>query len=227
MSRVLVIAPHADDEVLGVGGTICRLSSEGHEVTVAILTGHGEEPHPHWPKSHWDHVRAEANHAHQLLGVHRTIYRELPAVLVPDLPVHQVNQVVLEVFEEVRPDILFIPFLFDLHYDHRRISYACNVAWRPTSEMGRNIREIYMYETLSETHWNIHQCEGGFLPTVHCDISGVFLTRKLEALAAFKSQIRPFPDARSLEGVEALAKMRGCTIGTNAAEAYVLVRKII
>lgn len=227
MRRVLVVAPHADDEVLGVGGTIARLSSEGDEVTVAILTGHGEDPHPHWPKSHWDEVRAEAGRAHRVLGVQETIYRELPAALVADQPVYQVNRVVLEVFEAVRPEILFIPFLFDLHYDHRRIGYACNVAWRPTSEMGRNIREIYMYETLSETHWNIHQCEGGFLPNVHSDISGVFLTRKLEALAEFKSQIRPFPDARSIEGVEALAKMRGCTIGTHAAEAFVLVRQII
>jgi LmbE family N-acetylglucosaminyl deacetylase len=60
MSKVLVIAPHADDEVLGVGGTISRLSLEGHKVVVAILTGHGEVPHPIWPKDIWDIVRAEA-----------------------------------------------------------------------------------------------------------------------------------------------------------------------
>lgn len=227
MARILVVAPHADDEVLGVGGTIARFSDEGHEVTVAILTGHGEQAHPLFTRETWDVVRAEAVEAHRVLGVHATVFRELPAVLVPEVPVYQVNQVVQSLFAELRPEILFVPFLYDLHYDHRQLNYACNVAWRPTSEVGRAIREIYMYETLSETHWNIHQSEGGFLPDVYIDISGKHLERKLESLAKFKSQIRPFPDPRSLEGIEALAKLRGCSMGMRAAESFMMVRKLI
>ncbi len=226
MSRILIIAPHADDEVLGVGGSIARFSSEGHKVFVAVLTGHGESPHPIWPKEHWSLIRSEALEAHRILGVEDTLFKELPAVLVPDKPVYEVNRIVGMAIEEIQPEILFIPFLYDLHRDHREIVYAANVAWRPIKEVGKMIREIYMYETLSETHWNIHQQEGGFLPNAYIDISGENLRKKLQALSKYQSQIREFPDARSLEGVEALAKFRGCSVGIAAAEAFILVRKI-
>lgn len=226
MSRVLIIAPHADDEVLGVGGSIARLCSEGHEVVVAILTGHGANPHPLWTEDIWDVVRSEALEAHKILGVERTIFKELPAALVPDLPGYQVNRLVDEVINEVCPEMLFVPFLYDLHRDHREITYAASVAWRPTNEAGKKIKEIYMYETLSETHWNIHQQEGGFLPNYFVDISGDYLESKLKAMSTFKSQLQNFPAARSLEGIEALAKFRGCSVGVAAAESFVLVRKI-
>jgi LmbE family N-acetylglucosaminyl deacetylase len=227
MARILVVAPHADDEVLGIGGTIARRSIQGDEVIVAVMTGHGVGRHPLWSKETWNIVRAEAAEAHAMLGVSRTIYRELPAVLVPDQPVHEINRVVSDLFNEVRPEILYIPFLYDMHYDHRCLVYACNVAWRPSSSTGKAIREIYMYETLSETHWNIHQQEGGFLPNVYVDISGDFLEKKKRAFSCFTSQIQTFPDARSVEGIDVLAKWRGCTVGLSAAEAFCLVREII
>jgi len=226
MLRVLVIAPHADDEVLGVGATIARFNKEGHKVFVAIMTGHGDAPHPIWPKDTWDTVRKEAVMAHDILGVHKTVFRELPAALLPEQPIYKINKVIDELINEIQPSILFIPFIFDLHRDHREISYAANVAWRPTGNTGKTIKEIYMYETLSETHWNIHQLEGGFLPNVYFDISGEYLQKKLQALEKYTSQIRKFPDARSLEALESLAKFRGCTIGVEAAEAFILVRKI-
>ena len=226
MARVLAIAPHADDEVLGLGGTISRLNAEGHEVIVAIMTGHGEKPHPIWPKEMWDTVRSEALEAHKILGVKKTLFRDLPAAIVSDQSIFHVNKIVDEIIKDIEPDRIFIPFLYDLHRDHREIVYSASVAWRPTGEVGKKIKEIYMYETLSETHWNIQQQEGGFLPNFFVNISGDYIQKKLDALSIYKSQIRDFPDARSLEAVEALAKFRGCTIGVHAAEAFVLVRKI-
>lgn len=227
MSKILVIAPHADDEVLGIGGTIARLSLEGHNIIVAILTGHGELPHPIWPKDMWDVIRSEALEANKVLGVQTTLFREIPAALVADQPTFQVNKIVEEIMEEIKPEVLFIPFLYDLHRDHRVIVYSACVAWRPVGKIGKGIKEIYMYETLSETHWNIHQQEGGFLPNVFVNISGKHLEKKIKALSMYKSQIRDFPDSRSLEGVEALAKFRGCSVGVEAAEAFVLARKFI
>lgn len=226
MARILVIAPHADDEVLGLGGTIARLNEEGNEIIVAIMTGHGEHPHPIWPEEMWKTVRKEALEAHKILGVKKTIFRELPAAIVSDQSIFHVNKIVDEVIREIEPDQLFIPFLYDLHRDHREIVHSASVAWRPTGKAGKNIKEIYMYETLSETHWNIQQQEGGFLPNFFVNISKGYLQKKMDALSIYKSQIRDFPDARSVEAIEALAKFRGCMIGVNAAEAFILVRKI-
>lgn len=225
MSKILIVSPHADDETFGVGGTIARRDKEGHEVVVAIMTGHGEGEHPLWPRKNWDIVRNEAKKAHKVLGISKTLFFELPAVLVPEQPTYKKNQIILDVINEVGPDVLYLPFLFDLHKDHRELVYSCNVAWRPVSAAGKNIKEIYMYETISETHWNIQPQEAGFFPNTWVNIAD-FLERKIKALQCFESQIQKFPNTRSIEAVKALATWRGTTVGLPAAEAFILVRKL-
>jgi LmbE family N-acetylglucosaminyl deacetylase len=223
---VLVVAPHADDETLGAGGSIARFAQAGHEVTVAVMTGHGKGKHPLWPQRVWDAVRGEAREAHAALGVRNVIYREIPAACVAEHAGWKLNRDASEILEEVQPDLLFVPFALDLHRDHREIFSAFSVAWRPISDIARGVREIYAYETLSETHWNVPYIEQGFFPNVHVDISDTLET-KLRALACFKTQIRKAPATRSLQAARAQAVWRGAQIGAEAAEAFVLVRRII
>lgn len=225
--KVLVVAPHADDEVLGMGGTIARFADEGHNVYVAIMTGHGEEgEHPIYPREEWEKIRAEAQKAHEILHVKETLYREIPAVLVAETPSWKVNKITEDLLAEVRPDVLYLPFQFDMHRDHREIFHSFSVAYRPNSEVGKSIRGIYSYEVMSETHWSSPYLEPGFIPNAWSDISG-HLEKKVAALECFKSQMRAFPDARSIEGVEALAKWRGALAGFHAAEAFVQIRAIL
>ncbi len=224
--KILVISPHADDETIGMGGTIAQHTHKGHHVTVAILTGHGDDgPHPLWPAKMWDTIRAEARRACAVLGVNELLFREIPAALVADQPVWKVNQVTKEVIEKVRPDVLYVPFPYDLHKDHREVFHSASVAWRPSSEVGRGIRDIYCYEVQSETHWNAPYLEPGFLPTCWINIDDT-LPQKLKALRCYKSQIRPAPDARSIEAIRALATWRGSQMGMKAAEAFVTIRTI-
>jgi LmbE family N-acetylglucosaminyl deacetylase len=225
-SRILVVAPHADDETLGAGGTIGRFAANGHHVTVAVMTGHGEGEHPLWSADVWDTVRGEAREAHAALGVKEVIYREIPAACVAQYPTWKLNREAADVLDQVRPEVLLVPFALDLHKDHREIFNAFAVAWRPNSPAGRAVREIYAYETLSETHWSVPYVEQGFLPNVHIDISATLET-KLRALACYKSQICPAPATRSLEAARAQAVWRGAQIGVAAAEAFVLIRRII
>src|SRR5262245_62042513 len=147
--RVLAIAPHADDETLGVGGTLARHAAEGDEVHVAVVTGHGDEPHPLWPRSLWDGIRAEAARAMEVLGVRGLHFAELPAALVADRPVHEVNRVIGALVEKLQPEVLYVPFLYDLHKDHREVFHAASVAWRTSSATGRHIRAVYCYEVQS------------------------------------------------------------------------------
>ena len=223
--KILVVSPHADDETIGMGGTIARYAKEGHKVTVAVMTGHGDdEPHPIWHRSLWDTIRTEAKEAYSVLHVKEIIYEEIPAAMVADQPVWKLNKITENVVNRVCPDILYVPFPFDLHKDHRELFHSFSVAWRPNSEIGRNIKEVYTYEVLSETHWNFSYVEQGFLPNVWVDISD-YLNQKLEALRCFKSQMKPAPHNRSLQAAEALAIWRGSQMGVTAAEAFVLVRK--
>lgn len=224
--RVLVVAPHADDESLGCGGSIARHLDAGDRVDVVVMTGPGAEtPNPIGPASLWERVRAEAGAAMRALGGAGIEFRELPAVRVADIASHIVNRECFEVLDRYRPSILYVPFPFDLHDDHRRLFHAFSVAWRTTSAAGAGVRRVLAYETVSETHWNAPYLEAGFVPHVWADISRQ-IERKVEALTCYESQMNPFPHARSIEAVRSLAKWRGSQVSVAAAEAFVLIREL-
>lgn len=220
---ILVIAPHADDETLGMGGTIARFAAEGREVTVAVMTGPGAEPHPIWPHEYWDTIRAEAAQAAKVLGVNRLEFEELPAVCVPDLPVHVLNTTVSEMIARVDPEELYLPYYHDLHGDHSAIAYAALVHARAYLERGRGIRLLAMYETPTETHLFPGQLAPPFAPNFWVDVSETIET-KLGAWDCYRSQHQEGATPRSAEAVRALAVMRGAEIGVAAAEAFMLLR---
>lgn len=218
---VVVLAPHPDDEVLGVGGTIARLSSEGRDVHVVIVTRGGP---PLFDEAFIERGRAEAREAHEVLGVKETIFLDgFPAALLDTVPQSTLNAGVREAIDALEPELLFIPFPGDLHIDHRKIAEAALVAARPNRSHG--IRTVLAYEALSETNWSAPGT-AGFSPNVFVDIAA-HLETKLEAMGRFASQLRPFPHERSLEALRALALGRGATAGMRAAEAFVLVRSLV
>ena len=218
---VLVFAPHPDDEVLGVGGTIANLAAQGHRVVVCI-TSKGQARH--FSPEQVETVRREAARAHELLGVSETHFLDqLPAAYLDTVPQAEVNGALAEVMQKVAPTTLFLPFLGDIHLDHQIIFNAAMVAARPNGATVPS--RIYAYETLSETNWNAPLLTPGFLPTAFFDITGT-LEVKLAAMRAYSSQLRDFPNERSLESITALAQLRGSTVNLRAAEAFVLVREV-
>ncbi|GET41767.1 PIG-L deacetylase family protein [Microseira wollei] len=215
--KILVIAPHTDDEVLGVGGTMARLAALGAEVCVAIMTqGYSAEE--------IECDRREALAAHQLLGVKQTIFLPLPAANLDSIPHRDINRHLNEVIQNIQPEILYIPFTGDLHVDHQRVFLSALVAARPNHPGAP--RAIYAYETLSETNWNAPYLAPNFVPNVFVDISD-YLEMKIQAMQLYASQIKPFPNERSEESLRALATLRGSTVSCFAAEAFVLVREIV
>lgn len=219
--RVLVIAPHPDDEVLGVGGTIVRLSREGHEIYIAIVTKGEPEL---FSSSLIKQGREEAMKCHELLGVKETCFMDFPAARLDTVQHHRLNLAFSELISKVSPAVVFLPFSHDMHKDHRLVCESALVALRPV--VADSVRDILCYETLSETNWNIPSGAEGFAPNVFVDISE-FLECKLQAAELYGSQMKVFPHERSIEAISYLAKLRGATIGKNAAEAFVQVRRII
>lgn len=219
--RVLIIAPHPDDEVLGCGGTIAKLSAQGHEVFVAIAT---KARPPLFSEEFVAQGRQEAKQAHELLGVKETIFCDLPAAALDTTEHSRVNQEMDRLLKDIKPTELFIPFIGDMHLDHQHIFLSSLVAARPNQAIFP--RKILSYETLSETNWNAAYLTPGFQPNVFIDISEQ-LQIKLNAFACYASQVKAFPHERSLVALEALAKLRGATVFCKAAEAFVLIREII
>lgn len=219
--NILVIAPHADDEILGVGGTIARYVSEGNQIYVCIAS-RGYEPT--FSNELVEKVLKEANNSHNLLGIKKTYYLNFPASMLEKSERNELNEKLFEVIKEVRPDIVFIPHFGDMQQDHKVIAKAAMVVLRPKYE--HKVPIIYSYETLSETEWNIPHAANTFIPNVYVDISN-YMNAKLEAMKEYQSQLDIFPNPRSLEVLEALAKYRGSAIHVKAAEAFALIRQII
>ena len=218
--KELYFAPHPDDEILGCGGTMAKHIKNGDEVYVCVVTKGVE---PLFNKNVIEQTRAEQRSAHEYLGVKETVYLDFPAVMLEEEHRYIINQRILEVVDRIKPDNVYIPHFGDMQKDHAIVSESVLVAVRP--KYAFKVKRVYSYETLSETEWNIPHVTNAFLPNYYIDISDT-LSDKLNALAKFQSQISDFPNPRSLEAAEALAKLRGSTILTSAAEAFCLVREI-
>lgn len=223
--RILVIAPHADDETLGMGATIALRVAAGDDVTVAVLTGPGDAPHPLWPPGTWETIRGEASHAMESLGVGDLLFSNLPAALVRETATHIVNEVVASVIDKVQPDELYLPYFHDLHQDHAAIAYAGLVQARPYLARGSRIKLVAMYETPTETHLFPPALAPSFSPNLWVDVSAT-IEAKLQAWACYASQHHSGRTPRSPEAVAALATVRGAEIGCDAAEAFIVLRLI-
>ena len=218
--RVLVIAPHPDDEIIGVGGTIAKRAKDGDEVYVCVVT---KGKSPLFNDEFIEQGRKECRKADKKLGVKETIFLDFPAVMLETVPRYEFNGKISEVVNSIKPDEVYIPHRGDMQMDHQMVVDATMVAVRPR---GNNYpKRVYAYETLSETGWNIPNIVNEFIPTVYEDITDTYEV-KLEAMAIFESQLSAFPEARSIGAIKALAKYRGATVSVKAAEAFSLVREV-
>ncbi len=221
MKRVLVFAPHPDDEIIGVGGTIIKNIACGNEVFVAVVT---KGQPPLFREDGVAAVQAATKACHAALGITSTFFLDLPAVMLEEQHRYEINQKILDTVKAASPDEVYIPHVGDMQKDHQIVAEACMVALRPKYRFAPS--KIYAYETLSETGWNIPNIQNEFIPNAYVDISEQ-LEGKLRAMKqCYASQIEAFPAARSLEAIEALARFRGAVMNLKAAEAFMLVREI-
>lgn len=203
--RVLVVAPHPDDEVLGCGGTIARHVADGDTVDVLIVT-RGDSS---YDQTMIDESQAEAVAAGAVLGTRQTYFLDLPSPTLDTVPFRVVCDKIAGI---VNHNILYVPWRGDVHQEHRIVHDACLVAARPPGP------DIYAYETLSSTEWG-----SGFVPDHFVEIHRT-LDLKLAALACYQTQIQEPPHPRSLLSCRFQAASRGSTIHKYAAEVFVTIR---
>jgi len=218
--RVLVIAPHPDDEVLGCGGTIVKHALGEDEVYLCIIT---RAYPPEWSEDEIKERKKEVLKVNEILGIKKTYFLDFPTVKLDTIPQKEMNDSIAQVVNEVQPTVVYIPHRGDVNKDHRLVFNATMVTIRPRP--GSVIKKVLSYETLSETEWAAPCVGNVFIPNVYVDISET-LEIKLKAMSAYKTELKEYPHPRSLEAISALAKMRGATIGVKAAEAFMLVREL-
>ena len=217
--KLVVIAPHPDDETLGCGGTIARFAASGTEVSVLVVSGHLP---PLYDKQAFETTHREALAAFAIMGVARSEFLKIPATLVHTVPVAELNGKINGFIRKEAPEMVLLPFP-DRHIDHRVIFDACVVACRPVDPAAPKI--VLAYETLSETHWNVPGIEPVFAPEFFVDTTD-YMAKKNAALACYASQVNNSA-SRSVEASTALAKFRGSQNGCGYAEAFKVVRIVV
>lgn len=223
----LVVAAHPDDEVLGCGGTVARLTQAGVRVAVGFVadgvTSRTDVSDEKESAAEIAARRAAATEACRLLGVTSVSFGNFPDNRLDSVPLLQIAKHIEQLLAEHRPDTLLTHFGGDVNIDHRRVHEAAIVACRP--QRGHCVRTLLFFEVPSSTEWQPPGVAPAFAPNWFVDISG-FLADKLAALEAYKAELRTWPHPRSLQAVEHLAKWRGASIGADAAEAFVLGRQL-
>lgn len=224
--KVLVIAAHPDDEVLGCGGTAARLAQEGNEVHFSIL-GEGITSR-HAQRSDADaaqlgklHRQAEA--AAAKVGVKNIVLDKLPDNRLDTVPLLEIVKIVECLVERIKPEVVYTHHGGDLNVDHAIVHRAVLTATRPVS--GQPVREIYSFEVASSTEWAFQQLQPCFRPNVFVDVTRT-LEAKIAAMGCYETEARKFPHPRSPEALRAIAMRWGSVCGCGAAEAFELVRSI-
>ena len=223
--RVLVIAAHPDDEVLGCGGAVAKLADSGTQAHIAFLAdGVSARDVDHTSRQPELNSRREAaRQACDTLGAVSVTFDDLPDNRLDTVALLDIVRPIESLIAEHRPDTIFTHHAGDLNIDHRRVHQAVMTACRP--QLGHPVRTLLFFEVPSSTEWQSPGPAPVFTPNWFVDISAS-LERKLTALDAYATELRPWPHPRSRQGVEYLARWRGATIGVDAAEAFMLGRRL-
>jgi len=217
--RTMVIAPHPDDETLGVGGTLLRRLSEGHELAWVIVTKVTTDGG--WTPETVQRRDFEIAKVASLYNFKRVFQLNYATTSLDQYPMSELVRDISGVFKDFLPEEVFIPHRGDVHTDHQYIydaAISCTKWFRCPS-----IKRVLTYETLSETDFGL-SVDQKFFPNVFVDIERS-IDQKIDIMKIYASELGEFPFPRSDEAIRSLAKIRGAASGYKAAEAFQLLRE--
>ena len=211
--NILVIAAHADDEVLGMGATIKKFSKK-NKIFLCIIT---DGTTAQYDDKKMIKVRRDAcMKSSKLLGISKVKFLDFSDMGLDTISQLEINKELEKVIEDYKPKVVYTTPSHDLHKDHQLVFDSTLVVTRPHSS---SVKQLLSYE-----------CPGPvkqpFQPTVYQNIEKEF-SYKLEAFKMYKSEVMKFPHPRSIEAIENLAIQRGVECSLKKAEAFQLIRSIV
>ncbi len=217
-NKILIIAVHPDDETLGCAGTLLKHKANGDEIHWLICTETDIK------NDFYNLRKQEIEKVNNLYNFDTITNLKLKTMQVDEYSMSDLIGKISKVINDIKPNIIYLPFKGDVHSDHRKIfeaSYSCTKSFRYPF-----INKIYMIETLSETEFAPSTKEDSFIPNVFVDISK-YMDKKLEIMKVFESEIAEHPFPRSQRNIKALGTLRGATCGCEYAESFMLLKEIL
>lgn len=219
MKNIIVISPHPDDETLGCGGTLLKEVERGNNINWLIVTSMNKEQYGEKRVAERQEEIKKVASQYQFNSVNQLPYHTTDLDCVPK---SQLVGEISHVFNEILPNIVYVPYPSDIHSDHAAVfdaAMACTKWFRYPS-----VEKVLIYETLSETDFVMNPDANGFRPNIFIDITET-LDQKLNIMKLYKSEIADHPFPRSETSIRALATLRGAAAGVEAAEGFMLVKE--
>ncbi|MBL7085874.1 MAG: PIG-L family deacetylase [Candidatus Cloacimonetes bacterium] len=224
MNRILVVAAHPDDEILGCGGTVARLIKEGYESYTLILgegiTSRDKIRDRKNREKEISTLKNQIKKANDIIGVKEVITYDFPDNRFDTVPFLDIVKIIKKVKNKIKPEIIFTHYEKDLNIDHQITFKAVLTATRPIKD--EVVKEIYSFEILSSTEWNYPLT---FSPNIFYDISDT-IEIKQKAMSEYKAELREYPHPRSLKGIKLNAESWGMRVGINFVESFKKIRSI-
>ena len=223
----LVVVAHPDDEVLGAGATIHKLTKEGHTVDVCILS---TEAKARAFRPEDSQLNEDLNESTKMLGVRQRYEGVFPNIEMNTVPHLQLVQFIEKAIAESQPDVVITHHPSDTNNDHLHTSLACQAAARLFQRRAevKPLQELWYMEVLSATDWSVNSAMNKFTPNTYVQVGEEGVQMKIAALAQYRGVMRPYPHPRSEESIKGLAAVRGSESGCVYAEAFECVlRRIV
>jgi LmbE family N-acetylglucosaminyl deacetylase len=211
--NILVIAAHPDDEVLGMGATIKKLSTEGHNIHLCVVT---EGATAQYTNAKMIQIRKKSCiEAGKILGIKDFYFLNFPDMKLDTVPHLELNKNLEKIIKKFKPTVVYTTPYNDLNKDHTCVFESTLVSTRPFSS---TVKMILSYELPGIV-------KKQFNPNIFCNVSKE-MKFKIKAFQKYKSEIQKFPHPRSVKAMETQAEFRGIQSGLKQAESFKLIRKI-
>ena len=224
--KILVVAAHPDDEILGCGGTMARHSDESDEVHVIFMSdGVASRDTKKGLLNEINKRKQSALDACKIIGAQQPIFLDFPDNQMDTCSMLEITQKLESVINEIKPEVVYTHHNKDLNVDHQLTHQAVMTACRP--QPGSYVKNIYSFEVVSSTNWgsSLQGCDI-FTPNYYVNIAST-IDKKISALSEYSVEMRQFPHSRSIESIVALSKYRGCSVGMHTAEAFQAERQLV
>ncbi len=222
----LIVVAHPDDEVLGAGATIKKLSDEGHRVDLCILC---TDANARAFRPSDEELNNDLDESAAMLGIHRKYEASFPNIKMNNVNHLELVQFIEKAIADSEPDVVITHHPADTNNDHMHTSMACQAAIRlfqRRPEM-KPLGEFWFMEVLSSTEWSVNTSMNRFVPNTYVEVGRERIDTKLRALATYRGVMRDYPHPRSDEAIVGLAAYRGAQSGCHFAEAFECVLRRI
>lgn len=224
--KTMVIAAHPDDEILGCGGTIAKMTGEGREVYISIMGEGITSRYDNRARANQDEInrlKIASLRAAEIVGVKKVIFHGLPDNRFDTVPFLDIVKLIEADIAELKPQVIFTQHGGDLNIDHGITFKATITATRPVCSCP--VKHLYAYEVPSSTEWSFQQIYPPFKPNLFVDISDT-IESKIQAMKEYQDEVQAFPHPRSPESLRAISKRWGSAVSVENAEAFEIIRSI-